>query len=182
LALLEKQWLVNLALAAGLTTACLAVVGITPSMTAPSVIEGGTAMRAIYTACYTASIWYWSFWIIGAAMRFCSGESPVRRYLADASYWLYLGHLPIVFGLQALLMNVPLHWTIKFPSIIAITLAVLLVTYHYLVRPTFIGAILNGRKYPRGQQKHEPRKPDPVAPDIAPDSGPPQASPSPKPG
>ena len=83
-------------------------------------------------------------------MRFCSQPSALRRYLADSSYWLYLGHLPIVFGLQAALMKVPLHWAIKFPLIVAITLAVLLASYHYLVRPTFIGALLNGRKYPRG--------------------------------
>jgi ABC-type multidrug transport system ATPase subunit len=161
---LERQWLVNLGLAVGLTTACLGIVGITPSMTAPTVVEGGTAMRAAYTAFYTASIWYWAFGLIGAAMRFCSGESPVRRYLADSSYWLYLGHLPIVFGLQALLMNVPLHWTIKFPVIISIALAVLLLSYHYLVRPTWIGAMLNGRKYPRRNFAADLREPDPSAP------------------
>jgi ABC-type multidrug transport system ATPase subunit len=164
LGVIEKQWLVNLALAVGLTTACLAIVGVTPSLTAPFVVEGGAGMRAVYTAFYTASIWYWALGLVGAAMRFCSDPSPVRRYLADSSYWLYLGHLPIVFGLQALVMKVPLHWTIKFPAILAITLAVLLVSYHYLVRPTFIGAILNGRKYPRGKRALAPSEPDPRTP------------------
>ena len=60
-------------------------------------------------------------------------------------------------------MKVPLHWAIKFPLIVAITLAVLLVSYHYLVRPTFIGALLNGRKYPRGKRAPD-REPDPSAP------------------
>jgi hypothetical protein len=32
---------------------------------------------------------------------------------------------------------------------IAVTLAVLFVFYRYLVRATFIGATLNGRRYPR---------------------------------
>jgi ABC-type multidrug transport system ATPase subunit len=164
LGVLEKQWLVNLVLAVALTTASLAIVGISPNTSAPFVVEGPAEMRLIYAACYAASIWYWTFGIVGAAMRFCSGLSPVRRYIADSSYWLYLGHLPIVFGLQALVMKVPLHWTIKFPAIIAITLAVLLVSYHYLVRPTFIGAILNGRKYPRGTRAQPPREPDPGAP------------------
>jgi ABC-type multidrug transport system ATPase subunit len=163
LSVLEKQWSVNLGLAVGLTTACLAIVGISPNTSAPFVIEGGAGMRALYAACYTASIWYWTFGIVGAAMRFCSGLSPMRRYLADASYWLYLGHLPIVFALQALVVKMPLHWTIKFPAIIAVTLSVLLVSYHYLVRPTFIGAILNGRKYPRDTRAHAPREPDPSA-------------------
>ncbi|HEY7673320.1 MAG TPA: acyltransferase family protein [Gammaproteobacteria bacterium] len=160
---LEAQWRVNLVLAIGLTTACLAIVGVTPNTDAPFVIAGPTEMRLVYTACYAASIWYWTFGIVGAAVRFCSGLSPVRRYIADSSYWLYLGHLPIVFGLQAALMKVPLHWTIKFPAIIAITLAVLFVSYHYLVRPTFIGAILNGRKYPRGPRPQTPRDPGPAA-------------------
>ena len=163
LGVLEKQWLVNLALAVGLTTACLAIVGIAPNLAAATVVEGGAGMRAVYTACYTAAIWCWTFGLIGAAMRFCSQPSELRRYLADSSYWLYLGHLPIVFGLQAALMKVPLHWAIKFPLIVAITLAVLLVSYHYLVRPTFIGALLNGRKYPRGKRAPD-REPDPDAP------------------
>ena len=159
--MLEKQWRVNLALAVGLTSACLAMVGIAPNLAAATVVEGGAGMRAVYAACYTAAIWCWTFGLVGAAMRFCSQPSELRRYLADSSYWLYLGHLPIVFFLQAALMKVPLHWAIKFPLIVAITLAVLLVSYHYLVRPTFIGALLNGRKYPR--RKHTPA-PSPSAP------------------
>jgi ABC-type multidrug transport system ATPase subunit/fucose 4-O-acetylase-like acetyltransferase len=164
LGVLEKQWLVNLALAVGLTTACLAIVGIAPNIVAATVIEGGAGMRAVYTACYTVAIWCWSLGLIGAATRFCSSPSALRRYVADSSYWLYLGHLPIVFGLQAALMKVPLHWSIKFPLIVAITLAVLFVSYHYLVRPTFIGALLNGRKYPRGKSVRKPNEPGPSAP------------------
>jgi ABC-type multidrug transport system ATPase subunit/fucose 4-O-acetylase-like acetyltransferase len=164
LGVLEKQWRVNLALAVALTAACLAIVGVTPNMAATTIVEGGAGMRALYAAFYTASIWYWTFGLIGAAMRFCSDESPVRRYLADASYWLYLGHLPIVFGLQAALMSVPLHWTIKFPLIVAIAMAVLLVSYHYLVRPTWLGALLNGRKVPRRKRVARSREPDPGAP------------------
>ena len=153
LAVWREQWLVNLALGVALTVACLAMVGPAPSLTEPNAIGGS---RFVYTACYTVSIWFWVFGLIGAALRFCSDASPVRRYLADSSYWLYLAHMPIVFGLQVLFMEVPLHWTIKFPLILAITLAVLLVSYHYLVRPTFIGALLNGRKYPRGKRAVEP--------------------------
>jgi len=152
LGMLERQWRSNLALAAGLTIACLAIVGPAPDLTAPTAIAGGPAMRLAYAAGYSLSIWYWSFGLIGAAMRFCSGASAVRRYLADASYWLYLVHVPIVFALQALLMKVPLHWTVKFPLIVAITLGVLLATYHVLVRPTVLGEILNGRRYPRRQR------------------------------
>jgi peptidoglycan/LPS O-acetylase OafA/YrhL len=97
----------------------------------------------------TAAIWFWTFGIVGAGLRFCSQPSPVRRYLADSSYYLYLAHLPLVFFLQLVFARAPLHWTVKFPLILAIALILLLVSYHYWVRPTFIGALLNGRKYPR---------------------------------
>lgn len=144
----RAQWAVNLAIAAGLSALCIGLIGATPAADA-STIAGPPWRRLVYAAGYTLSIWYWSFGLIGAALRFCSGASARWRYLADASYWCYLAHLPIVFALQVLMMELPLHWTLKFPLIIAITLALLFASYHYLVRPTFIGEILNGRKYPR---------------------------------
>ncbi len=156
---LARQWRTNLALAVALTAACLAIVGPVPSLAAPAAIEGGGAMRLVYAAGYALSIWTWTFGLIGAAIRFCSGESAVRRYLADASYWLYLAHLPVVFVLQVLLMDAPLHWTVKFPLIVAIALGLLLTSYHYLVRPTFIGEILNGRKVPRRMRRPAPSVP-----------------------
>ena len=43
-----------------------------------------------------------------------------------------------VFTLQILLMDVPLRWTIKFPLIVGITLAVLLVSHHYRCGPVHL--------------------------------------------
>ena len=123
--------------------------GVKIGTTAPWLFDSAEWGRTAYAACYLVSIWYWGFGIIGAALKFCANESPVRRYLADSAYWLYLAHLPIVFFLCASFALVPWYWAIKFPLILAITLAVLLTSYHYLVRPTWIGQILNGRKYPR---------------------------------
>jgi ABC-type multidrug transport system ATPase subunit len=156
LEIFARQWAVNLGLAMALTSTCLAIAGLTPNlaaMTSGGGIEGGSAMRLTYTAAYVLSIWTWTFGLLGMAVRFFSEENAVRRYFADASYWLYLVHPPIVFGLQVLLMKVPLHWSIKFPAILAVTMAVLLLSYHYLVRPTALGELLNGRRYPRGSSK-----------------------------
>ena len=80
-------------------------------------------------------------------MRFFDGDSPVRRYLADASYWIYIVHLPVLFVLQVAVLELPLHWSIKFPFILAVAMAVLLGSYHALVRYTMIGEVLNGRRY-----------------------------------
>jgi ABC-type multidrug transport system ATPase subunit len=38
---------------------------------------------------------------------------------------------------------------VKYPFILVASFAVLFASYHYLVRPTFIGLLLNGRKHPR---------------------------------
>ena len=73
----------------------------------------------------------------------------MRRYIADASYWLYLIHMPIVLVLQILVSQLAWPWWIKFPMILAIGFPIMFASYHYLVRSTFIGAVLNGRRYPR---------------------------------
>ncbi len=152
LGVLERQWSFHLAMAIGLTAVCLVIVGPTPSATTPTIVPGGEVMRFLYAGSYALATWHWVFGLIGAALRFCAKESAVRRYVADGSYWMYLAHMPIVFGLQAAMMQVPLHWTLKFPLIVLITLVILLSSYHYLVRPSFIGELLNGRKYPRHRQ------------------------------
>lgn len=152
LATLGRQWRVHLALAVALTTACLAWLGPTPNLLDPFTVSGGPEARFAYTLSYALAVWFWTFGLLGAAVRFFSRQSPALRYLADASYFFYLAHLPVVFALQVLLMDVPLPWLVKFPLLLAITFGLLLVSYHYLVRSTFLGAILNGRRYPR--QKH----------------------------
>jgi len=145
----RRQCFVNLAFAIGLTVFCLSLVGLKPNMMALTTLDGPAWSRAAYAGAYTLSIWYWVFGLTGLALRFFDNPSPARRYVADSSYWLYIMHLPVVFGLQVLLMDLPWHWSLKFPFIVLVTLAILLVSYHYLVRPTFIGGVLNGRKVSR---------------------------------
>jgi ABC-type multidrug transport system ATPase subunit/peptidoglycan/LPS O-acetylase OafA/YrhL len=148
----RKRWVAHLTIGVALSVVCLTVPGIKLGTTAAWLNDDAALSTTAYAACYLVSVWYWSFGLIGAALKFCAHESPVRRYLADSSYWLYLAHLPIVFFLAAAFAKVPLHWAIKFPLILAITMAALLASYHYLVRPTWIGEILNGRKYPRAKK------------------------------
>ena len=140
----EQRWAMHLGLAVAFTALSLWLVE-----RAPHPFAVAPSIKLAYAACYTLGLWNWIFGIIGAALRFFSGESAVRRYLADSSYWLYLAHLPVVFALQMTVLKWHLHWSIKFPLIVSVATAVLLLSYHYLVRNTYIGEILNGRKYPR---------------------------------
>jgi hypothetical protein len=163
----RKRWVGHLAMGVVLSVVCLTVPGIKLGTTAAWLGDNAAWSTTAYAACYLVSIWYWSFGLIGAALTFCANESPVRRYLADSSYWLYLAHLPIVFFLAAAFAKVPWHWAIKFPLILAITMLVLLASYHYLVRPTWIGEILNGRRYPRAKKPAPPER-GPAAPGRGP--------------
>ncbi|MEC9053943.1 MAG: hypothetical protein VX633_01460, partial [Verrucomicrobiota bacterium] len=68
------------------------------------------------------------------------------RYVSDASYWMYLAHLPFIMLLQALVSGLSLPSLLKFTLTCLVTFAFLLLTYRYLVRYTIIGTMLNGRK------------------------------------
>lgn len=165
LAIWQKRWVSNLVLAVVLTVAALLLVGNLPTAVSPFAETDSPWQKLLYIVCYTLAAWYWCFGLIGVALRFFSERSAVQRYLADSSYWLYLMHLPIVFLLQVSLMQVNLHWSLKFPLILLITMTTLLVTYHYLVRSSFIGQILNGRKYYRNGSTSNGSTSSPMAPD-----------------
>ena len=142
---LEKRWPLYCAIAIATWTVCRTIGGSTPHW-GPYLTTGELLA---YTVSYMVGAWCWSFALIGIAMRFLSRESPVRRYLADSSYWLYLMHLAALFYFEQLLHPLPWHWSVKYLVSIAGALTVLLSSYRYLVRYTFIGATLNGRRQPR---------------------------------
>jgi ABC-type multidrug transport system ATPase subunit len=110
--------------------------------------EPGLTKNAFAYA-FGVAVWGWTLGLTGAALRFLSNYSATRRYIADASYWVYLAHLPIVVALQVWVGQWPLHWSVKYPFIVIASFAVLFLSYHFLVRSTFVGQLLNGRRYPR---------------------------------
>ena len=73
-----------------------------------------------------------------------SRERPGVRYVSDASYWLYLVHVPLIIAGQALLRGLNLPAIVKFTLLIAVATMILLVSYRFLVRYTWIGRLLNG--------------------------------------
>ena len=141
--MLERRWLLNSVLAVGLIAASflLAVAGGTP----PFPI-GYSVIKLAGAVGYALAIWTTTFAAVGLALRFLSGFSPTRRYLADASYWLYLIHLPILMVLQVAVSGLDWPWPIKFGTILLISLPLMLASYQLLVRYSFIGTVLNGRR------------------------------------
>jgi peptidoglycan/LPS O-acetylase OafA/YrhL len=148
---LAADWLLYFLLAAAMTLAAMGLAGDRIHFGMAPMSDTG---RALFAGAYSVAMWCWCFAGIGAAVRFIDAPSARWRYLADASYWMYLVHLPIIWLLQAWSFRWPLHWSVKFAAVIAITVALLLLSYHYLVRGTFNGVFLNGRRYPRGAARN----------------------------
>ncbi|MGO9242105.1 MAG: acyltransferase family protein, partial [Bryobacteraceae bacterium] len=99
--------------------------------------------------------WLCIFAVTGLFLKYCSGASVRWRYMSDASYWLFIMHMPVVVGLQVALLPVPLPALAKVPIALAAAVAILIVSYDLMVRPTWIGALLNGRRYPRRRPEVE---------------------------
>jgi glucan biosynthesis protein C len=147
LQMLERRWLLNLVLAVGLiAVSFFLAVALTVGPPRPI---GFDLIRFAGTISYALAIWTTTFAMIGLALRFLSGFSPTRRYLADASYWLYLIHIPIVMALQVAVSQLDWAWPVKFTGILLVALSIMFASYQLLVRYTFIGAVLNGRRMRR---------------------------------
>jgi len=68
------------------------------------------------------------------------------RYIADSSYWVYIIHLPLLFYIQFLLLDVSWGIWIEFGISSFGTLGIGVLTYALFVRRTPIGWLLNGKK------------------------------------
>lgn len=71
-----------------------------------------------------------------AGQRLLNRPSPTLRYLAQSAYWTYLLHLPLLFALQYLLMDLEWAWPQKFLFASTATLTGCLLSYQLLVRHT----------------------------------------------
>jgi glucans biosynthesis protein C len=79
-------------------------------------------------------------------LRHLSNRSPFLAFLADASYWTYLVHLPIVLFLQTLFVPLPFLAEFKCMLVLVITLVACMATYLVFVRYTPIGWLLHGKR------------------------------------
>ena len=95
------------------------------------------------------SIWLLIYGIVGLFGRYCNKPSRIGRYISDSSYWCYLVHLPIVAWMLLLTDDWRISALLKYVLTLVTTILVCLLTYDRLVRSTFIGVLVNGRRHPR---------------------------------
>ena len=109
----------------------------------------GVGTGILLVVCLSLAKWFLVFGFLGLFLRYLERPSAGWRYMADASYWMYIVHPPVVMVLPTLLADWPVPAGVKFSLVLAGTAVITVVTYHYLVRATFIGERLNGRRYRR---------------------------------
>ena len=90
--------------------------------------------------------WGMCFGAIGMFRALLARENKMVRYLSDSSYWLYLAHLPVTIVAQAVMSQWRMPAYLKLGLLSLVVTAFLLLTYEYLVRYTWVGALLNGRR------------------------------------
>lgn len=108
---------------------------------------GGDLAPILIMAVNSLAVWMLIFGYTGLFLRYASDHSNRMRYNSDSAYWVYLLHLSFTAFIPGLIA----HWNIspflKFSIVLVSTSLICIISYHYLVRSTFIGKFLNGRKY-----------------------------------
>lgn len=93
--------------------------------------------------------WCMSIACIGLFRSFVREQKPSIRYLSDSSYWLYVAHLPLVIVLQSQLAWTDGNAYLKLLIISVVSIGLLLLSYQLMVRNTWLGVFLNGRREPK---------------------------------
>jgi peptidoglycan/LPS O-acetylase OafA/YrhL len=103
---------------------------------------------------------------IGSFETIFRNPNKTIKWVADSSYWIYIIHLPIVATLTFWFAHFDHNdWPIyiagmswnaeaKFVVASAVTTLIGMISYRYLVRYTFIGWLINGRKSKRQSSRH----------------------------
>jgi hypothetical protein len=104
---------------------------------------------------FSVVTWSLAFGLLGLTRRFLSGPNPRLRYWADASYWIYLSHLPVMAVLGVGIFAMPIPDSLRFALLVFATLGLVFPAYGAFVRHTAIGRVLHG---PRPRTERSPNR------------------------
>ncbi|MEJ8841758.1 acyltransferase family protein [Lacibacter sp. H375] len=85
------------------------------------------------------------FGFIAFFLTYFHSYSKRLSYLMEASYWVYIIHLPIIGFIPGLMADSGLPVFLKFVITLTVTSVLCMISYKYFVRGTFIGMFLNGK-------------------------------------
>ena len=135
------------------TAAAVLIFLIVDSMIPPDFSAEGTSIISIgmtVSAMGASVVWLLFFGFTGLFLRYLNRPSAAVRYVVDSSYWIYLVHLPFTIWVPGLLSGLTWSPWAKIAVVFSVTSLFGVITYDLFVRSSIIGAVLNGRRYPRG--------------------------------
>jgi hypothetical protein len=101
-------------------------------------------LRIAAIAVYNLLTWSFIFLFLALFQRWCNRPSRGWRYLSEASYWIYLVHLPVVLCFIVLFARLKVNAFVAFAGVCGCSMLVLAASYHFCVRGRWIGRLLNG--------------------------------------
>lgn len=113
--------------------------------------------RLIVLVTISLATWLTMFGFWGLFARLFARERPALRYLADASYWVFLIHVPFLMAAQMTLAQTSLPMVPRLLLAVAFSLGASFATYALFVRYTAIGNLLHGPRS-RGPSRDERRR------------------------
>lgn len=125
----------------------LILIGLASGLAAvallPSVAEHPVLAR-LFSAVATASL---VLGVTGSFLHLFQRPSRVMRYVSDSAYWVYLIHLPLVVAINIIFIPLPIAALPKFALVMLTSTIIMYLSYHVLVRYTWIGTMLNGPRH-----------------------------------
>ena len=100
----------------------------------------------VYCVVHISACWCFCFGFIGLFNRYFSAGKYWIRYWSDASFFMYLMHLPVLVLLQGIVIPIPVPLIAKFLLQCLFAAGMLYVMYRFAVRYTWAGRLLNGKR------------------------------------
>ena len=89
---------------------------------------------------------FFSIFFIGLFEHKLFDHNKILRIFSDSAYWIYLIHLPIVSFITFFMFRFNFEIEFKFILSILLTSIISYLSYKYLIRSSYIGVLLNGKK------------------------------------
>ena len=125
----------------------LGLVAIVPQLWSQENSDIGQAtmkVAAIFLGCTSTHLLVMGLWGWFGSRNW--KDTPILRYLTEASYWIYLSNMPLVMFLHVMLGPLELAIVWKFVISLFGAFGLSLLTYEYAIRYTWVGALLNKRR------------------------------------
>ncbi|ARN73193.1 acyltransferase family protein [Oceanicoccus sagamiensis] len=106
-------------------------------------------LHSLLSAATGFSMMFFMLAFVGLFSRYFVSHHALIRYFSDSAYWIFIFHSVPMVAIALLMHSWQLAAEWKFLVVCLSTLAICLLTYQLWVRDTWIGQLLNGRRYPK---------------------------------